>query len=152
MSAACVNEIPQHSRRLAERLLAAYCQRICPPTARGTVRLAFTLELDRITIHELRPICGVPGTQRPVPLAQFRYRHAEARWRLYYAERQGLWRPYPAEPRTRPFLEWLRELDADPQGRFFARIDGKSLRWCRAEGRCRDCDARYCRVLGLQTG
>jgi hypothetical protein len=145
-----VSEIPQHSRRLVERLLESYCARICPPGARAAVRLSYRIDVDRVTIFELRRICGVPGTQQPAPLAQFRFRGSEGGWRLLTLH-SGWWRAYPAEPKVRSFLDWLRELDADPQGRFFTRIDGKSLRWCSSVGRCSDCDTRYCQVLGLQS-
>jgi hypothetical protein len=50
---------------------------------------------------------------------------------------------------SRSFLDLLREFDADPAGLFWGRIDGKSLRWCRPEGRCAACEAKYCSVLGL---
>jgi hypothetical protein len=47
-------------------------------------------------------------------------------------------------------VELLREFDADPAGLFWGRIDGKSLRWCRSEGRCAPCEARYCAILGME--
>ncbi|MFO1427720.1 MAG: DUF3024 domain-containing protein [Steroidobacteraceae bacterium] len=142
--------IPQHTRWLVERLLAAYCARICPPQVRSVVQLGFTLEHDRATLEELRPICGVPGTRRPMPLAQFRYDEREQLWRLFHADESGRWRRYAARPASPRFIDLLRELDADPNGTFWCRIDGKSLRWCSSRGRCAECDAKYCRVLGLQ--
>jgi hypothetical protein len=59
-------------------------------------------------------------------------------------------RRYRPLPSSRSFIELLREFDADPAGLFWGRIDGKSLRWCRSEGRCAPCEARYCGVLGLR--
>lgn len=151
--------IPEHTARLIERLLLAYCERICPPTARFAVPLRPSLEPDRATIHELRSICGVPGTARPVPLAQFRYRTTTGDWLFFFnaappeadPERTPRWRRYSPLPRSRHFVDLLREFDTDPHGLFWGRVNGKSLRWCRAEGRCSDCDARYCRVLGVRS-
>ena len=60
------------TRRLVEKLLQGYCDRICPPSARHTVLLGFDVGLDRATILEIQRIFGLPGTGRPVELAQFR--------------------------------------------------------------------------------
>lgn len=158
-----VNDIPQHTRHLVERLLGAYCERICPPTARHTVLLRHRVDADRATLYHLRSICGVAGTARPVELAQFRYRGATQDWGFLInmapadasldapADRPARWRRYAPRPAAHNFLELLREFDADPLGLFWGRVNGKSLRWCRAEGRCDSCDERYCRVLGTQS-
>ena len=157
-----MNDIPQHTRHLVERLLGAYCERICPPTARHTVLLRHRVDADRATLFHLRRICGVVGTARPVELAQFRYRGATQDWGFMIntapldatldapADRPARWRRYPPRPVARLFLELLREFDADPQGLLWGRVNGKSLRWCRAEGRCEACDVRYGRVLGTR--
>ena len=145
-----MDAIPQHSLWLVERLLAAYCQRICPPQARNAVSLRFRIESDRATIEELRRICGVPGTCRAVPLAQFRYSSTHNEWRLFHSEDARHWRRYAALPAARSFIELLRKFDRDPAGLFWARIDGKSLRWCSSRGRCAECDEKYCRALGVE--
>ena len=148
-----MNDIPLHTRRLVERLLGSYCARICPPTARHAVLLDYRVEADSATLYELRSICGVAEMRRPVPLARFCYRAARNEWRLYAAEEIDdesiVWRRYAARPAGRNFIELLRELDADPRGIFWGRVDGKSLRWCSARGRCADCDEKYCQVLGF---
>lgn len=143
-----MNEIPQHSRWLVERLLAAYCARICPPTARNTVLLGFRIEHDRVILHQLRRIFGVAGTSQAYPVAQFRYRHADQSWVLYARSGTNRWQRHPSLAPMRSFLELLREFDADALGLFWGRIDGKSLRWCSAKGRCAGCELRYMTVLG----
>lgn len=157
-----MNEIPQHTRHLVERLLGAYCERICPPTARHTVLLRHRVDADRATLFQLRNLCGIVGTALPVELAQFRYRSATQDWRFLIntaptdlalegpVGREPRWRRYAPRPQARTFIELLREFDADLAGLFWGRVNGKSLRWCRAEGRCDACDERYCRVLGTQ--
>jgi len=141
--------MPLHTQRLVEKLLQAYCDRICPPSARHAVLLGFRLEHDRATIHEIQRLFGIPGTGQPVELAQFRYRAATHGWRLYCSDDRGRWRAYPGQPAARGFIELLREFDADPAGLFWGRINGKSLRWCSPRGRCAGCDLRYCQVLGV---
>lgn len=153
-----MNLIPQHTRHLLERLLGGYCERICPPTARFAVRLSHRVDADRATLFHLRSICGVPGTARPVELAQFRYSARTQHWTFHInaapvdgpADQPPRWRRYAPLREARNVLDLLREFDADPAGLFWGRVNGKSLRWCRAEGRCADCDERYCRVLGTQ--
>jgi hypothetical protein len=144
-----VNGIPLHTQRLVERLLQNYCDRICPPSARHAVLLGFSVGWDRATVHELQRLFGIPGTGRPIELAQFRYRAAGNEWRLYHVDDRGRWRRYPRRAPAHSFVELLREFDADPAGLFWGRINGKSLRWCSPRGRCADCDLRYCQVLGV---
>lgn len=146
------NEIPQHSRHLVERLLGDYCRRICPPSARNAVRLGYRLDADRATLHEIRAFCGVPGAHRYVDVAQFRWSARQQAWLLFSAGDRGRWRRYAPHPSSRSFVELLRELDADPAGRFWTHVNGKSLRWCSADGRCSGCDEEYCAILGRTTG
>lgn len=141
--------IPLHTHHLVEKLLQGYCDRICPPSARNTVLLGFRLEHDRVFVHELQRLFGIPGTGQPVEVAQFRYHAARNEWRMLYADDAGRWRRYPGRRATRSFVDLLREFDADPAGLFWGRINGKSLRWCSPRGRCADCDLRYCQVLGV---
>jgi Protein of unknown function (DUF3024) len=143
------NAIPQHTVRLAERLLGSYCARICPPTARHAAQLGYELEVDRITLFELRLFCGVPGATRRVPLAQLRFRAARNEWQLLYADAALRWRRYRLLPTSTSVVALLREIDSDPARLFWPHINGFSLRWCSSRGRCSECDLRYCAVLGL---
>ena len=79
-----MNTIPQHTHTLIERLLESYCERVCPPTARNTVLLGYYIAEDHAVIHELKRICGVPGTCLPSPVARFRYRCLTQDWALDY--------------------------------------------------------------------
>ncbi|MBK6596962.1 MAG: hypothetical protein IPG25_03200 [Proteobacteria bacterium] len=160
------NTIPEHTAHLVERLLQRYCARVCPPTARHTVRLAFELQSDRVTLFELRMVCGVPGALRRVPLAELRYRARDHHWLLFEREnadpaRQQGWRRYSGvrsgsvrseghANRSRNFIDLLREIDTNPTGAFWPRIDGASLRWCQSSGRCTACEWRYREILGLE--
>jgi hypothetical protein len=149
-----VSWLPDHTRRLAERMLGAYCQRICPPEFREQVVLGFRIGERGATLHEVRRICGVPGTARIVDVAQLRYDARRGAWRLYYRdpdappdESAAPWRRYPRAP-DRSLAALVRELDADPWGLFWPRINGASLRWCSSRGRCAGCTERYLSVLG----
>ena len=143
-----MNDIPQHTLLMIERLLEAYCARICPPLARNMVLIGYRIEADQVVIHELRRILGVPGTREPVPVVRFRYRPAGNDWTFDCFD-SGTWRRYRPLPASRSFIDLLREFDRDPAGHFWGHLDGKSLRWCSARGRCTGCDLRYRQVLGL---
>jgi hypothetical protein len=143
-----MSALPAHTSRLVERLLSGYCRRICPPSARHAVLLDYRIEEERATLSEARLFCGVPGTHRRVDIAQFRYEPG-GEWRLFYADETLRWRRYARRASSRSFVELLREVDADAEGAFWGRINGKSLRWCSARGRCDGCDEQYCRILGL---
>lgn len=144
--------IPQHTLLVVTRLLDAYCARVCPPSARQTVLIGYRLEHDAVVLEEHRRILGVAGTRRAVPVARMRWRPADGCWTFEHADPSGMMRRYRPLPASRSFLALLREFDADPAGLFWGRIDGKSLRWCRSEGRCAPCEARYRDVLGLPVG
>lgn len=140
--------IPQHSRYLVERLLQAYCARICPPTAHHAVLLGYTIDACHVVIHEWRTVCGVAHLRRPLAVARFSYQAEEHIWELA-SWQQGSWRRHARLHRSARFIDLLREFDADPLGEFWGRIDGKSLRWCRSAGRCQGCESRYAEILGL---
>ena len=141
--------MPIHTRRLCERTLDAYCARICPPAVRMAVNIGYRIDLHDVSLFEWRPICGVTGTRRAVPVAKLRWCEEDGLWRLYYYTLTGRCRALPDRAPTRSFFDLLREIDADRSGHFWGRVDGKSLRWCSSRGRCRDCDEKYCTVLGL---
>ena len=141
-------EMPDHTRRLCEHALAAYCARICPPAARNAVNIGYEVERERATLFEWRPICGVPGTRRAWPVAQLRWT-PDNLWRLYHLGTDSQWRRSAAAASQR-FIQLLREIDADRVGHFFGQVDGKSLRWCSSKGRCADCDEKYNEVLGMR--
>lgn len=142
--------IPQHSRYLVERLLQAYCARICPPTARYAVALGYMVTEEHACIHEWRALHGVAALRVPRLVARFSFSPREGTW-LLECLREGLWQAHSRLCRSRSFVQLLREFDADPNGDFWGRIDGKSLRWCRSAGRCPGCTERYARILGLDT-
>ena len=133
-------EYAGHARALAQQISAA--ARRCW----GRAQDGF---VDAVVIEEHRRILGVAGTRRAVPVARLRWRAARGCWTLEHADRSGTMRRYRPLPASRSFIELLREFDADPAGLFWGRIDGKSLRWCRPEGRCAPCEAKYCDVLGM---
>lgn len=140
--------IPLHTTRLVERTLGRYCQRICPPTARNAVQLGFRIDADRVTLYEIRLLCGVPGTHRHVSVAQLRYSARSGEWRLFHADQPWGWKRHAAQAPSRSFIELLRAIDADEAGLFWGRVNGKSLRWCSPRGRCEGCEQRYCAMLG----
>lgn len=140
--------LPQHTRMLVERLLERYCGRHCPPAFERQVRLDFSINGDTVLLQELRPVFGVCSMLRRVDLARFRFRPRDGSWRLDYRLAQpGSWHAYPGAS-GRAFLHLLAEVDADPRGLFWGRVNGASLRWCSSRGRCPGCEERYRAVLG----
>lgn len=144
-----MNEIPQHTRWLIERLFGAYCARVCPPTARHVVLLGFEIHQDRVIVVERRRLFGITGMMRTEPVAAFRYRALDQSWSLYARGEAGRWQRHPHSSSTRNLLQLLRLFDIDPLGLFWGRIDGKSLRWCSAKGRCIACESQYRAILGV---
>lgn len=145
--------LPVHTERLVERILAGYCRRICPPSFRRQRRLGYVIEGDAVVLYESRPVCGIEGMPRRVDVARFRYEPRTADWRLAWSDGEpARWRAHPRTPATRNLLMLLAVVDADPHGLFWGRVNGASLRWCSASGRCASCEARYRAVLGLRPG
>lgn len=140
--------LPQHTRHLAERLLGRYCDRLCPPVFERQVRLDFVIDGDAVVLFELKPIFGITSMFRRAALARFRYRALDASWRLDYRRpHSDRWRAYPRGA-SRTLVGLLAEVDGDPRGFFWDRVNGASLRWCSSRGRCSDCESRYRAVLG----
>jgi len=144
--------LPDHTRRLAERLLETYCRGLCQPATGARVELGFRVDGDDIELFEQRRLCGVPGTGRPVALARLRFAADSGRWMLFfsdeYAAARPRWRRYPRLAPERGLARLLRVMDADPGRRLFPHINGASLRWCSTKGRCADCALRTQSVLG----
>jgi hypothetical protein len=144
--------LPDHTRRLAERLLEAYCRGLCRPATGPRLELGFRLDEDGAVLHEQRRLCGIPGTGRPVAFARLRFAPDSGTWTLLcgdeYAAANPRWRRYPGLGPARDLAALLRVVDADPGGRFFPQLNGASLRWCSSKGRCADCAQRTQAVLG----
>jgi hypothetical protein len=143
-------DLPQHTSRLVERGLARYCERVCPPSFARQVRLAYRIEGRVATLYEIKPAWCTASeiARRESAVARFVYQPRDGSWRFQHPERGSGWRSYRRLPRSRDFLALLREIDADPAGIFWGRVNGASLRWCSAHGRCARCDARYRDILG----
>jgi hypothetical protein len=141
--------LPQHTRHLVERLLGRYCERLCPPVFERQVRLDFCVDGNVAVLQELKPVFGIASMLRRVDVARFRYRPREGAWRLDFRPMPGSrWQAYPGGA-SRAFVRLLAEVDADPRGLFWGRVNGASLRWCSTRGRCAECERRYRTVLDL---
>ena len=141
--------LPQHTRHLVERLLGRYCERLCPPSFERQVGLDFSIDDSVVLLHELKPLLGIAGMLRRTDVARFRYLPRDGSWRLDYRQWDPpRWQRHPGGI-SRSFVHLLAEVDADPRGLYWERVNGASLRWCSARGRCAGCDARYRAVLGL---
>ena len=145
--------LSEHTHRLIEGHCRRYCAPVCPPSVVNQVRLGFRMSGDDVWIHELRPLFRTLGMYavREVALACLRFAPVSRDWSLHHCV-DGHLRPYAPLPRARNFLRLLREFDRDPHGVFWPHLNGASLRWCSAGGRCRQCELRYARVLGPDGG
>jgi hypothetical protein len=142
--------LSEHTRRLVERHCRRYCALVCPPEIANQVRLGFRIAGDDVWLFELRPLFRTLGMHaaREVPLARLRFNDRSHEWSLHRCDTAGHPRRYAPRPRARDFLALLREFDRDPHGLFWDRVNGASLRWCSARGRCQHCELCYTRVLG----
>lgn len=141
--------LPLHTLRLVEKRLGDYCRRVCPPSFERQVRLGFRCEDTDVTLFEVRPAWSALGQSAEMHVDVARFRH-ESRgiWHFSYVDPWRRWRRYRWLPSSHNFVDLLRELDSDPHGVFWGSINGASLRWCSARGRCRFCDSIYRAILG----
>jgi Protein of unknown function (DUF3024) len=147
-------DLPQHTARLAAARLARYCEQICDPAFTRQVRLGYRIEGRVATLFEVRPAyCTTSDIAvRECDVARFAHDPRDGYWRFHYFLRDGGWRRYRRLPRARDILVLLREIDRDPAGLFWGHLNGASLRWCTANGRCATCEFRYRAVLGPLDG
>jgi hypothetical protein len=138
------------THRLVTRHCERYCGSHCPPHFERQVRLTYRIDGDDVWLLEKQPVYrthGVPAI-REVPLARVRFVQSSGCWHLHHVVADGRLRRYAALFATRDFLRVLREVDRDPHGVFWQRVNGASLRWCSARGRCASCEERYARIVG----
>ena len=106
--------IPELTRRNAERLLEAFCERRVPPHVRDKVRMSFATRGNSVTLVEHRPVFMRPDTWTDIGIAQFRFDATSTRWKLYCADRNGRWHRYTRKRPAADIAALLREVDRDP--------------------------------------
>ena len=113
--------IPELTRRRAEQILAQLCDKRVPPHVRDRVRLAVAVRGNTITLTEERaPWRDDPGAEwTSSHVAQFRYHASSQQWSLYWADRNGRWRPFGEAPPTADIAQLAHALDLDTTGTFW---------------------------------
>jgi len=96
-----------------------YCVGRVPPQVADEIRIEVDVRGRSATVRECRPPWKpqwVEWSRKPV--AQLRYDAATRSWRLYAANRNERWLPYPIPP-TRYVAGLLDEIEADPTAIFW---------------------------------
>lgn len=104
-------------KRMAERLLGAFCDRKYPAHVRQHARPEIVWERGALTLYERRPPwradLGPVWSRNPIA----RFRHTPRRWTLYCSDRNGKWHAYSGP--TKAMGPRLRDLDNDATGIFW---------------------------------
>jgi hypothetical protein len=108
--------IPPLVKRLVEHKLSAYCQSKISSHLHNEIRLDFKSRGNTITLHESRPVSGMPEKWVEIPVAQFRYDPKDNTWALYCADRNSRWYPDMEIDPVKDFDRLLQEIDRDPTG------------------------------------
>ena len=98
----------------------AYCEQRLPAHVQDQVRMEATMRGKAITIWErrppFRPEYGPDWSKTKI--AQLRFESASRLWSLWWADRNGRWRAYPAP--LQPTVEAaLATIEADPVSAFY---------------------------------
>lgn len=109
--------LPELTRRRVERVLEAFCERI-PHRVRHQLRNTYRIEGNTVTVVEQRVAYNDPHTWIDIPFAQFERTPSTGYWRLYCADRDGVWHLYTRTPATPNLDELIAEVKRDPTGIF----------------------------------
>ena len=108
--------IPELTRAVAVRKVAAFVDGRVPAHAAHQVRLEFSVRGKAITLFERRapwrPDFGPEWSSLKV--AQLRYDPGAGAWSLYWRDRNERWYPYPDATPSRDVGPLLDEIDRDP--------------------------------------
>ena len=108
--------LPPFVKQLVEKKLSAYSKTKVPAHLHNQIRLNFKFRGNTVTLFESRPAFGMPEKWVDIPVAQFRYDHADNLWTLYWADRNSRWHPDMEIDPVRNFDRLLQEVERDPTG------------------------------------
>ena len=111
--------IPALKKRLAETQLAKFCKTRVPPKYQNEIRMSYRIRGNSITLIESRPAMFGKKEWTEMPIAQFRYSDADAKWTLYCADRNDKWHLYTECDPAADIGVLIDEVDADPTCIFF---------------------------------
>lgn len=113
--------VPELTRAVAVREVAAFLDGRVPAHAAHRVRLEFSVRGNAITLVERRapwrPELGPEWSSLKV--AQLRYDAGVGAWSLYWRDRNERWHPYRFATASRDVGPLLDEIDRDPTGIFW---------------------------------
>jgi len=108
--------LPETERLRADNLLGRLCEQRTIP---GQVNLHHSINGNRVTLTEARPLFIDPAIWNEIKIAQFEYNPETLNWTLYWYDRKNRRQPYPTG-RNRDTLEkLLLEVGSDPTGIFW---------------------------------
>jgi hypothetical protein len=111
--------LPQDVRDEVERRLEQYCRERFPERVRDQLRLSYRIRGNNVTLVEGRPGLLNPEKWSDMAVAQFRFRPADSKWLLYWADRNSRWHEYDDVEPSDDLDDLLREVDRDPTGIFW---------------------------------
>jgi len=111
--------LPAGMREKVERRLERYCQGRVPEGVRDQIRLGYRIRGNHVTLIEERPSFLGSGDWTQLVVAQLRFRPADSKWSLYWADRNSRWHEYNDLDPSADIDHLLREIDRDPTGIFW---------------------------------
>ena len=111
--------LPAGMRDKVERTLEQYCRGRFPEAVRHELRLTYRIRGNHVTLIEERPSILGSGEWTQLVVAQMRFRPADSKWSLYWADRNSRWHEYYDLEPSAHIGHLLREIDRDPTGIFW---------------------------------
>lgn len=106
-------------REKAEIAMDSFIARRRPPeNLRDKVDLTYRLNDSEIIIFELRPCWNKPKEIIEENVARAKYVKAKNIWKIYWQRADLKWHPYPPKLEVNNILDFISEVDADPNGCF----------------------------------
>ena len=114
-------ELPELTRRRAEKLLSAFCEARVPLRVRHLVRLSYRIRGATATLFEERVPWRVSedSAWTESPVAQFRYNEHRRQWALYWRDRNQRWHRFADAAPTNDLDDLIDVVRADRTGIFW---------------------------------
>lgn len=111
--------LPELVRKGVERDLGRYCEERIPPHVRDKIRMEYEIRGNSVTLIERRPPWRPEQTSEWSRSTVAQLRYEQAKWALYWSDRNGRWHPYDLFDPTPDLSAALREIDDDPTAVFW---------------------------------
>jgi len=111
--------IPPIQKQLTQKQLDKFCKTRIPEEIKHAIQLTYTIEKNKVTLTEKRPLWSDPTRWSELPVAVMIFDKESMTWQLYWIQGNGKKELYTDLPSQKDLQECIDEIDEDPLGTFW---------------------------------